>query len=476
MFITITFVATSSVVINAEADDNARTNSRGMYTYDYWGQVMASAPAYTLSRELSYLDLGLNNTSQFVAMDYYNDHLYIVDTGLNAVHIVDYDFNLIKTINEFNNEGISDSFKNPKGISVDLEGAIYIADSGNSRIVKFNSDYSLNMIITKPEHLALEELTFVPIDISTSYNGRIYVIGENVYYGIMELNGEGEFLRFVGTNQVKIPFLELFYRKIMSVEQRDYASLILPQEFRSVAVDEKGFIYATSYTKESPVKRININGDDILVKNWFFEPVGDVDKGTQRSEFNAVSANDHGIYAVLDRTAGRIFVYNVDGEMLYMFGGIQRQDNYFLQPVDIKWMKDDDIAVVDAKKSSIILFQATEFGQVVNKAARYHYSGLYEEALEYWELARKYNGNYDLAYVGIGKSYLYTEQYKLAMKYFKLGHNRKYYSAAFSKHSTQFMRDNFIYIVLGITLVIGASFTPKIVLNIKRRKRGESNE
>lgn len=466
----------SGVVVSANDSGNANSDSRSYYTYDYWGNVLASAPAYLMSRELSYSDLGLANTSQFASVDYSDDKIYIADTGLNAVHIVDYDFNLIKTIDVFLNNGAEERFKTPKAVCVDHEDNIYVADSGNARIVQFNPDYTLKRIIGKPDHLALEELTFVPIDIDVNYYGRIYVIGENVYYGIMELNEEGEFLRFVGTNKVKVSFLQLFYRAIMSVEQRDYASLILPQEFRSVSVDEKGFIYATSYTQKAPIKRINTDGNDILVKNWHFEPVGDVDRNVAPSEFNAISATDAGIYAALDRTAGRIFVYNCDGEMLYVLGGIQRQNNYFLQPVDICWMKNDDICVIDAKKSSVIIFAATPFGQAVNQAARYHYEGLYEEALKSWELARKFNANYDLAYVGIGKAYLYTEEYYKAMKYFKLGNNRDYYSKAFSKYSAKLINDNFEFLILGVAVIIAALFAPKIIKRYKKRTKEQEHE
>src|SRR5690554_2007430 len=189
----------SGVVVSANDSGNANSDSRSYYTYDYWGNVLASAPAYLMSRELSYSDLGLANTSQFASVDYSDDKIYIADTGLNAVHIVDYDFNLIKTIDVFLNNGAEERFKTPKAVCVDHEDNIYVADSGNARIVQFNPDYTLKRIIGKPDHLALEELTFVPIDIDVNYYGRIYVIGENVYYGIMELNEEGEFLRFVGT-------------------------------------------------------------------------------------------------------------------------------------------------------------------------------------------------------------------------------------------------------------------------------------
>ncbi|HQC90458.1 MAG TPA: hypothetical protein PLO54_08350, partial [Bacilli bacterium] len=142
----------SGVVVSANDSGNANSDSRSYYTYDYWGNVLASAPAYLMSRELSYSDLGLANTSQFASVDYSDDKIYIADTGLNAVHIVDYDFNLIKTIDVFLNNGAEERFKTPKAVCVDHEDNIYVADSGNARIVQFNPDYTLKRIIGKPDH------------------------------------------------------------------------------------------------------------------------------------------------------------------------------------------------------------------------------------------------------------------------------------------------------------------------------------
>ncbi len=458
--------------VNLKAADNAKNDNRGYYTYDYWGNVMTSAPAYTFSRELTYSDLNLSDHSAFYSVYYFNDKIYIIDEGLNQIHIVDYNFNLITSISSFINDDTLDYFKSPEGITVDKDGKIYIADTGNYRLVVLNPDYSLDKIIGKPSHLALEGLTFVPVDVGVSYTGRIYVVEEKSTYGILELDNEGNFLKFTGTNPFSQSIMDIIWRALMNNEQKKYAYLNLPQQFISIDVDDDGFIYATAFTKNDPIKRINFNGNNVLVKNWIYDPIGDIDGS---SEFISVSATDKGIYAALDRTNGRIFVYNCDGEMLYMFGGLENQNDYFKLPRDICWLKNDEIAIVDQTKSSVVIFEPTPFGSAVNEASRYHYDGLYEEALEYWELAHKYNANYDLAYIGIGKAHLFTKNYEEAMEYFKLGNNRNYYSKAYSKYSQEFIKNNFGYFVVGIALIFIGFKSKKIIRYIRKRKEQDTS-
>ena len=477
--IALLIISLPPVNLSAESDNSGSRGSRGYYTYDYWGNVMESAPAYVYKRELSYDTLGLDKASIFSSVYYKNNNIYIADQGLNGIYVVDYDFNVIKMLYTFSNVDIDgnpfeDSFSKPQGITADDDGNIYVADSNNSRILIFNPDYTLKKEIKKPDHLSLEGLVFTPIDVSVSYTGRIYVVGENVTYGIMELDTEGNFLNFVGTNLVSVSAIDLLWRSMMNAEQRKYASLILPQQFRSIDVDTDGFIYCTSLTQSNPIKRLNFDGANVLVQNWYYGVIGDV-KGKNNSEFIAISANDLGIYMALDRTKYRVFVYNCDGEMMYMLGGNDRSDGHFLQPVDLCWLKNDDIAVCDSSKSSIIIFEATEFGKAINQAARYHYYGRYEDAHESWELTQKLNSNYDLAYIGIGKTYLYTGDYKKAMEYFKLGNDRSYYSKAYSKQMRIDVEKNFGFIVLGVVLVVGGIFTPKIIKRVKNRKE-EKND
>ena len=64
------------------------------------------------------------------------------------------------------------------------------------------------------------------------------------------------------------------------------------------------------------------------------------------------------------------------------------------------------------------------------------------------------NGNYDLAYIGIGRSLLREEKYKEAMKYFKVKYDDENYSKAFKEYRKEWVEDHIGYIVAVILILM----------------------
>lgn len=488
------FGALSSITIKAESNNNADGDIRS-YIYDSNNKVINTSSTYSFKTDIviqeSYskiesilyphdepnVEKGYR-TSKITSVHFANEKYYILDGGLGAIHIYDINSTYINTILKFkvgidsNGDDIYSDLYNAKGIYV-YDDLIYIAHGEMSRIVILHENGNLYNIITKPNHLAIEDLNFNPYNIAVSYTGRIYVVGENIYYGVLELEKDGTFNRFIGVNPVNLSIWQRFLRTVMSAEQRDYASIVLPQQFRGIDIDDEGFIYTTSYTTTNPIKKINNKGENVLVANPY---VGDRYDKSMKADFDSVSVNNHGIYSVLDKNSGRIFTYNSDGDLLYILGGFERQDGKFLRPTDICWSQNDELIVVDDARSSITILEPTEFGKKINEASRYHYKGLYEEAKEIWENIIKYDSNYYLAYVGIGKIYLYSGQYYEAMRYFKLGDNKKYYSEAYSLWRSEWLRSNILYILIPGILVITGFLTSKFYRNRKNGREENDDE
>lgn len=86
------------------------------------------------------------------------------------------------------------------------------------------------------------------------------------------------------------------------------------------------------------------------------------------------------------------------------------------------------------------------------------------KAAQCWAKVSRLNVNYELAHVGIGKSLLRQGMYKEAMKSFKLGGDRKYYSKAFKLYKEQLVEKHFGNAVLTLLIII-------FVLTIKKRFR-----
>ena len=77
------------------------------------------------------------------------------------------------------------------------------------------------------------------------------------------------------------------------------------------------------------------------------------------------------------------------------------------------------------------------------------------------------NGNYDLAYIGIGRSLLRQKQYHEAMQYFKLKLDDDNYSKAFKQYRKEWVED---HIVIIFTLVVLVLCVPLAVGKIKAIK------
>jgi hypothetical protein len=85
-----------------------------------------------------------------------------------------------------------------------------------------------------------------------------------------------------------------------------------------------------------------------------------------------------------------------------------------------------------------------------------------------WEEVLKMNGNYDLAYIGIGRAAMRQGEYQKAMKYYKLKHFRLGYGKAFQLYRKQWVEDNLWKILLGLGILIFAP--PLIRFTIKFRR------
>jgi len=121
--------------------------------------------------------------SCITAFALYNNYLYVVDCDLCKV--VKYDASGLTTntvinsnkltfLNSVGNKGNAQSkleFNNPTGITV-YNNFVYVLDSGNKCVKKFDSD--LNWLATYRLSIDLKD-TF-PLDIGSDYNGKIYII------------------------------------------------------------------------------------------------------------------------------------------------------------------------------------------------------------------------------------------------------------------------------------------------------------
>lgn len=408
------------------------------YIYNDEGKAVQSRIAYTPLAIISGSTLGIEPFDQprdlFVASD---SSLYILDSGRSRILVVDQQFELVKTI--------QGEWNQPQGIFVTDDGHIFVADTEHRRIVELDPQGKPLREINDPTSEVLkQDFSFFPTKVAVDRAKRMYVVARGVFDGLIEFDADGEFTAFVGAPRVKFNPIDVFWKRIATKEQRERMALSVPTEFNSVDIDDSGFTYTTTKTvSQKPIQKLNALGINILKENGYHPPVGDLEYNYMTSGssiFNDIAVGDYGIYSVLDSRKGRIFTYDEEGSLLYIFGGLGQQVGTFRNPVAIDhW--GDYFVVLDRDLNQVTVFEPTPFGTAVNEGIHAQYHGKFEEAFTAWNKVLRLDANYEQAYVGIGKSLYRNDQYQEAMKYFKKGHDRKYYSKAFTQYRKALFRE-----------------------------------
>lgn len=389
--------------------------------------------------------------------------IYIADTGNDRVLRFGPSWELELSVESFTNDGVPDSFDAPAGVFADEDGVIYVADTQNRRIVILNPDGSPRLIIPEPrEEIIREEYQYLPTRITVDQADRIYVVGPGMFEGMMEFDSDGSFQGFLGSNRVQFNFIDYIWKQLSTREQRETQALFIPEEFNNLDIDRLGFIYTVTSQEEAdePIKRHNAEGLDVLRREGFFDPQGDVvypEIGPRPgpSLLVDVAVEPNGTYSVLDAKRGRIFTYDEEGHLLFAFGGLANQLGTFRDPVALDY-QDGDLLVLDRTLGAITLFEATEFGRYVREAVYRYNQGDYDMAFALWKRVLQLNANYELGYTGLGKILYRRGAYHDALEYFLLGNNRRYYSRSYEQVRQDFLREHFGLLMPAVIILVGA--------------------
>lgn len=448
------------------------------YNYDYWGDVYYTPAAYVPSGNLSGDSLGVGAFKSpqdlYVAED---GRVYIADTGNNRIVVLDASLKVERIISEFTNQGSVDTFSAPTGVFVTNRNEIYIADTGSFRVVALTEEGLLHRIIENPTSEVLDDdFVFAPLKVAVDYADRVYVVSKNMFQGIMAFDEKGDFTGFTGTIKVTITLYEKIWRRLSTKAQRQRQVQFIPTEFTNVDIAPDGFVYATNYDPDGKqsVRRLNPRGQDIIKKKKDGSLSGDLYWRLGReysgpSRIIDVVYRGKGIYSILDMTRGRIFTYDHEGNLLYIFGGKGSQTGTFKNPTAID-MKDRKILVLDSHTNEIVTFESTEYGRLIDEAVSLRFEGDEASAVELWKKIIQWDSNFELAYSGIGKAYLAAGENKTAMEYLKLGMDKEYYSIAYKRYRDEILKENLGTILTLLVLVVLALLVRSAVMRHRKKE------
>lgn len=478
----LSLVSAAALAVSAMTVNVSALETYDPYSYDRWGDAVASQAGYTAEKYVDGEMIGCGNFFEpadlFISHD---DLMYIADKGNNRIVITDLDFNYIREMSEFSYNGETLTLRKPTGVFVDqYTGNIYICDTENDRVIKCDTDGNVDRLFTKPEsELYDQNLTYNPSKVLVDKAGNVYIVVRSQTKGAVMFNSEGEFLGFYGANRVEATaevLANAFWNLIGTQEQKDRRAKQTPIGFCNFDIDDDGFIFTVTDSQEVDtdlVKKLNPRGDNILDSLGAADMTfGDIPPAyysiySKKSSLTDIDLGPNGELNILDFQHGRIFQYDKECWLLFIMGGSGDQLGLFQSAAAIE-SHDDHLYVLDSRKNNITIFTRTVFGEIVTEAANLYNDGLYEESLEPWQNVLKYDGNYRRAYIGIGNALYNKYQYKEAMDYFEISISRQRYNRAFEGYRDQWLKENYVGAIIVIILIIVL-----LVVYNKMRKRGK---
>lgn len=446
------------------------------YNYNFWGEAVVQPHSYQYSKTITvnWQGLGLSFPED---MCFKENYLYVADTGNSRVLKMDLEGNVELELSAAQNA--SDKLKEPRGVFVTEEGHIYVADSGNGRVVEYSGQGEFIRSIGRPETNLMDATKeYKPMKVVVDHAGRIYVTAYGINLGLVEFDHNGEFQGFMGAAKVSVSPLTYIWKNYFSTEeQQARMETIIPTEYSNIFVDDENFVYATInnlseddlMSGADAIRRLNPTGTDVLrrLSNYFI--IGDIGNIQQFSSFSDVVATDYDCYFVLDSANGKVFAYDYDGNSLLVFGKKGLKAGNVQKPSALALGEDEGhVYILDSVLGSILDYEITEYGRNLLDAIRLNDLGDSEGSYAKWQEVLRENSNNELAYIGIGKTYLAQEDNKKAMEYFKLGNSRKYYDKAFFYYRKETMQANFGRMMLLIGLLLVVVFGTKIVFRFRR--------
>lgn len=370
-----------------------------------------------------------------------NGHVYVADTGNNRIVEFDGQYRFAAVYDNRAEQG----FAGPQGVFVDAAGSIYAADTGHERIVKLSKAGRFVEAFRKPESALLtDSFTFNPRKIAISDVGYLYAIK---YQNLMQIDAFGRFRGFIGTNMVAYDFWRQVRLLFSNTEQRKSFQRQQPYSVYSFALSPDGSMYITTPDPEGQLKKINTVGKNIYPKKSFFGQMVATGTGERKIYANpqyidvAVDASETAI--LLEGLSGQISVYDSFGDNLACFGGRFEGEAGFILPVALDVTADGEIIVVDQGASCVKVFEPTRFMRTVLQAVSLFSKGRYDEAENSWQAILKSHESYTLANMGMAKAKYKQGDYAAAMAYYQLCDDADGYSQAFTKYRHQVFREHF---------------------------------
>ena len=529
----ISIIAIALVLITVLALPLSAATPYFTYTYSINGKDLRSPDAYVPDDEITSADMGLTNPT--VMKKFYpdlnetelaaktvalkaptdlevdeNNNVYIVDRDNNRVIVLDPYYKLKFIIDNFKNvSGNVDGLKSPQGVFITKDknvngviekGRIFVCDTGNQRILTFDTNGNFLAEIGKPQSELFDSTkVYSPVAVAVDRYDRLYVVSSTSENGIMVMTDKGEFTGYIGAQEVKISTWDKIWRRFQTEEQQAlmatgvsvaYNNIALAGDFIYVTIspnDESAIASAiTGKSKEgtnAPVKMLNAAGSELMRRNGFYPPSGEVDFSSSLgvsatatvisgpSKIVDVAVGPENTWSIIDNKRSKVFTYDFDGNLLFAFGDSGTLlGNIPANALNAVVYQGDTMLLLNTQNGSFTTYSRTEYGDVLIAALKNQNERRYDEAIEDWTEVLKRNSNFDAAYIGIGNALYRNHDYTGAVEQYTYAYDTENYSKAYSELRQQWVSD-YLWLIPIIVAVICVAiyFFTKVTTKINKK-------
>lgn len=410
--------------------------------------------------------------------------LYLADTGNNRIVVLKKDGSFVSEIKSFEENGVSSVFSSPSGVYVCDDGTLCVADTDNARLVFLKDNVTVKVIYSPVSELLPETFSFIPEKVAVDIYGQIYVVSRGFNMGILKMDASGKFMTALGAPSVSASPLEILWRRLMTKEQLERSESYVPTEYNNLLLDDDGFLLVTTSAYEFseyesgdifPLQRLNSKGEDVLLRQG--DPSGDYTNVSASATYAGGSAIvdccmlESGGYAILDQKRGRVFAYDSNGEGLYVFGNPGELQGRQIVPAAMVY-SDKNYYILDQTKGTLSRYCLTEYGDILHNLLAVQKEQNYEqEKLILENLTHSYPNSL-IIYERLGNLAYREKNMTEAMQYFKLAENKENYSKVYTFVRREWIENNILYMLLIVGFVIAAIVIYK---RFKRRYLAKEN-
>lgn len=455
----VVLVATLLMVFSTVA--SAASAPYTTYTYSSTGFVLTSPDAYVPDTVVTAQTCGVGAFTDVRDIEVDKDgNVYVVDAGANTVYILDKYFryeesNETKLSTFYNEQGVQDGFNNPNGIFVN-DKYIYVCDTDNNRIVMFNKeDGSFEKTVAQPEsNLFDTDAIYKPVAVAVDSYDRMFIVSSTTYEGIIVMGDDGAFYGFIGAQKSTGSAWDVVWKSIVG-ESEDEAET-LSTEYNNITIDDENFLYVTTNSIDdaaqqnailgkdktgtfAPVKKLNASGTDVMARNGFYPPSGEVKIATSAtaeiqgaSSIVGAAIGPEKTWSIIDDKRSKVFTYDSQGNLLFAFGDMGDQVGSISKVKSIAY-QGANMLLLDSTAQTITVYRRTEYGDILINALRNQNLRKYDDEVADWEEILKRNNNFDVAYIGMAEAKFREGDFETSMEFYKAAYDNGGYSNSYKE-------------------------------------------